>query len=1108
MAKRRASSVDDDPEASDVGEETSSKRARLNDDAAVVEEETDEQKDFEARFGDKVRASIEAKTKGQGRIAELGIIQSLEMHQFMCHPRLSFIFGPQINFIIGHNGSGKSAVLSAITIALGGKAITTGRGSGLKSFIREGQSSSEVTVTIKNEGDDAYKPEVYGKSIVITRRFTKEGSSSYKIKSKDGRTVSTKREELSAICDHMNIHVDNPMNVLSQDSARQFLSASHPSEKYEFFLKGTQLKQLSEEYETCLENIGRTYKMLEAKKDVLPDLKKAVVDATNRYKGARRAVETKAKVGELKQEQAWSFVQEKEDEMKAKIEEVAKLSRKIPKLQENVSTANDKLEEINQTIVRLENERAELGDINHLIRRRGELADQLRANKTKIHDYITTGNGMNKELKSVNNIITQCEAQIAVETEKLNEDKQAEREERQRKLDAARKDVDDHELQLSQINDEIRRLNEERDLLKNNIIEAESTKANAEREMRSCSNQLDQMARQAHDRISKFGPRMSEIMRKIDATKWYGEKPVGPLGLYVSCRDQRWAGIMRATLAGMMTSFAVTDARDRNTLKQLLVSFGSLHMQVVVSERDLFDYSSGEPSENVLTVLRALEFTDEYVKRIFINQHRIERTVLAPTRREGERLADSLGRGGGVALTADLMRVQAYGDGGYYSQPLQAVRAGDANMWLFGHQDPEKEKQQWEERKRQADAEYREASGRLGELGRRLAGLNNELSRLDNTARALSGKVFESKRHLRALQNEANDDMSVSISALEDAKTEAEATKADLLAQFERVQELRRQIDAQQRPLLQESNEVKMKCDEFDEKMSLVGAEVIKATDERTDAQHKHKHWTTKLTEEQKKVEELEEATKELQVEYENWTESAESFCKGKRVENPRKNAEILRQLKSVEKALEEQQRENGATIEELEQALIDAKQNYKNTEKELKDMTNLNKVLKQSVVFRLNRWHDFRRHIALRTKLQFQYHLANRAYFGKVLFDHDKQRLELKVQTDDQAATQGMNKDPKSLSGGEKSFSTICLLLALWEAIGCPIRCLDEFDVFMDAVNRRISMRMMIDTANASDSKQYVLITPQDMSNVAFGPSVRVHRMGDPERGQNTLAF
>ncbi|KAH0586468.1 hypothetical protein H2248_007700 [Termitomyces sp. 'cryptogamus'] len=54
-----------------------------------------------------------------------------------------------------------------------------------------------------------------------------------------------------------------------------------------------------------------------------------------------------------------------------------------------------------------------------------------------------------------------------------------------------------------------------------------------------------------------------------------------------------------------------------------------------------------------------------------------------------------------------------------------------------------------------------------------------------------------------------------------------------------------------------------------------------------------------------------------------------------------------------------------------------------------------------------------------------------------------------------------------------------------------------------MDAVNRRISMKMMIDTANSSDKKQYILITPQDMGNVQIGPTVKVNRMTDPERNQ-----
>ena len=78
-------------------------------------------------------------------------------------------------------------------------------------------SVAEVSVQLKNQGEEAYKPKEYGKSIIIQRRFTKDGTSSYKIRSsRDGKTVSTKREELQAICDHMNIQVDNPMNILTQ----------------------------------------------------------------------------------------------------------------------------------------------------------------------------------------------------------------------------------------------------------------------------------------------------------------------------------------------------------------------------------------------------------------------------------------------------------------------------------------------------------------------------------------------------------------------------------------------------------------------------------------------------------------------------------------------------------------------------------------------------------------------------------------------------------------------------------------------------------------------------------------------------------------------------
>lgn len=101
-ARRRDDDDDDeDPDADADGEEEG-------------DEAADQQ--FERQHREKILADLEEKRKIQGvgaishlllnlttiqGVADHGIIEAIEMHQFMCHKYLTFAFGPQINFIIG-----------------------------------------------------------------------------------------------------------------------------------------------------------------------------------------------------------------------------------------------------------------------------------------------------------------------------------------------------------------------------------------------------------------------------------------------------------------------------------------------------------------------------------------------------------------------------------------------------------------------------------------------------------------------------------------------------------------------------------------------------------------------------------------------------------------------------------------------------------------------------------------------------------------------------------------------------------------------------------------------------------------------------------------------
>ncbi|KAK4385138.1 Structural maintenance of chromosomes protein 6B [Sesamum angolense] len=86
-------------------------------------------------------------------------------------------------------------------------------------------------------------------------------------------------------------------------------------------------------------------------------------------------------------------------------------------------------------------------------------------------------------------------------------------------------------------------------------------------------------------------------------------------------------------------------------------------------------------------------------------------------------------------------------------------------------------------------------------------------------------------------------------------------------------------------------------------------------------------------------------------------------------------------------------------------------------------------------------------------------------------------------------------NREPR---GGDVPFQTLCFALALHEMTEAPFRAMDEFDVFMDAVSRKISLDAIVDFALTHGS-QWIFITPHDISMVKHDERIKKQQMAAP---------
>lgn len=78
-------------------------------------------------------------------------------------------------------------------------------------------------------------------------------------------------------------------------------------------------------------------------------------------------------------------------------------------------------------------------------------------------------------------------------------------------------------------------------------------------------------------------------------------------------------------------------------------------------------------------------------------------------------------------------------------------------------------------------------------------------------------------------------------------------------------------------------------------------------------------------------------------------------------------------------------------------------------------------------------------------------------------------------------------------LSDGDRSTVMFALLVALGQVTGTPFHAMDEIGT--DSATRKVTFEALVEMGKNMGHRQFILITPQDVSFVEPGPKVKIQK-------------
>lgn len=1030
-----------------------------------------------------------------------GYIKKISLRNFMCHENFELELGPRLNFIVGNNGSGKSAILTAITIGLGAKASDTQRGSSLKSLIREGSHQAKISLCFENGRHGAYDPETFGNTIVIQRTIKADGSSVFSLQSGAGREISSKKRDIQAVMDYFSLPINNPMCFLSQDAARSFLTASTSHDKYVLFMKATLLQDVSDSLDKAREINHRAKSSMGLHLRNLKELKEEYEESKRLLQEFNKATDLNHRKRLLQGKSMWIDVGQNTEAKNKLKAEVEAHEQRIRRCQEKVKSKSDRVERF------MVDKEAQNGAIDIKIAELSEkMASHQQAN-VDLQAAETKYNIARDKNESLKTAMRECRQKaksldLVIDRIKreLRDEIGGDREQMENEIVKTEAQNEEIRGKLSSNNEEIQQFKgQERALIDRRRVDVDDK----ERSIQSKQDELRHITRENSDLLSNFDRQMTTLLRMIqERSHEFDVPPVGPLGVHLTVKKgfESWTRAIQRQLSPWLSNFLVGSQKDSQLLRQII---RSCNMRTNIS---ITNYSLGKSfsyrraQSQYPSIADALEFSSTDIKLFFIDLAYVANIVLIEDRNEARKFLIRRPQDVRMALA---LRDPASGYqiiGGrridtvtYQSRLLLKVQSSTNSDHQYLEGLIQQEKVDLQKLKERYSADLEEIRSRLRSAGSHRKILQVEITRNDSKIETLRKKL---SRVVDTGSLEANIDERKRTQEIIETY---EATATDLAST---IKEIEKEIS----PLKDKYDRTRVICKEaqqeiYDLKAAVQSrsAKIQKWKDEITDLQQEiHKSRNT-IQSKTNNVKMLEEGIKDQAA-------NASEFCSKEQADGadlPNNQEEIKLELDRVSQMILRAEKRVGISQEKAVELFEECRSKYKEGQERYHEINQTLEMLSNSIQVRVVNFQSAQRTTCLDADLDFRASLRVRRLSGNLSFINTTKQLEIFILTPNDESARNVD----NLSGGEKSFAQMALLLATWKPMRSRVIALDEFDVFMDQVNRKIGTNLILKKLKDNARTQTIIITPQDIGKIADLDSngVAIHRMRDPQRQTNS---